>query len=50
MQCPLAIVAIDDLLTSTLLKLVLLPVRYRWFDRERVPRCAYPLACHEIQF
>ena len=34
-QRPLAIVVIGGLLTSTFLKLVLLPVLYAWFEKER---------------
>jgi cobalt-zinc-cadmium resistance protein CzcA len=35
-QRPLAIVVIGGLITSTLLTLVVLPVLYRWFDREEI--------------
>ena len=35
-QRPLAIVVIGGLITSTLLKLLLLPALYGWFERERV--------------
>ena len=34
---PLAIVVIDGLLTSTFLKLVLLPVLYEWVEKTTVP-------------
>jgi cobalt-zinc-cadmium resistance protein CzcA len=37
-QRPLAIVVIGGLLTSTFLKLVLLPVLYCWFERDRAPQ------------
>jgi cobalt-zinc-cadmium resistance protein CzcA len=37
-QRPLAIVVIGGLLTSTFLKLVLLPVLYCWLERERAPQ------------
>jgi len=34
-QRPLAIVVIGGLITSTLLTLVVLPLLYRWVDRQR---------------
>jgi heavy metal efflux system protein len=39
-QRPLAIVVIGGLLTSTFLKLVLLPVLYCWFERDRLAASA----------
>ena len=36
-QRPLAVVVIGGLLTSTFLKLVLLPVLYGWWERDRIP-------------